>query len=59
MTKGFPIGRFLADRKRMDLLVTSSCIFELSMNFVYELSFRERRTMAVRKLVSIARNLGI
>ena len=59
VTKGSLTSFFLDKRKRMDLLVTSFCVVELSMDFVSESSSRERRTMAVRKLVSAKRSRGM
>ena len=42
VTKSSLTDHFFIDRKRMDLLVTSSYVVNLSMDFVYELSSRER-----------------
>ena len=52
VTKGCSTDHFLADKKRMDVLVTSSCVVELSMDSVLEPSSRERKIMAMHKIVS-------
>lgn len=57
VNKGSPTNHFAADRKRMDLLVISSCVVKLSMDSISETN--ERCTMAMHKLVRTKRSLGM
>ena len=53
------IGRFSADKNKVDLLVTSSWVVELSVDSASMSSSWERRNMAEHKLARASQNRGI
>ena len=59
VTKGFPADLFLADRERVDLLITSSWFFELFMDLELEPSSEEKKTIVECILASTTQNLCI
>lgn len=59
VTKGSLIGLFSVDRKRMDLLITSSCVVELFMDSESVPSSWERQTIVDYIKASVAWNIGM
>ena len=59
LTRGSLIGHFLADKNRMDLLITYSWVVELSMDSTSLSSSWERQTIVERKLAMASWNRGI